>query len=450
MKRVGMGSSNQEIVEALSQNLGNRNENLASFLTMLDYIDGNFSIAIDGKWGSGKTVFVKQIIMLLNYYNSFSNIKPLGLQAVIENRGLKLHDIVLQNNFVPVYFNAWDNDEQDDPTLSLIFSIIQEYNGFSNDTKIKKSIVEKIAAIVDAITPWNSGSFSKLAETFQGDDILLPIKNLEKAKEIVMLLLDELLVEKGDKLVIFIDELDRCNPIYAVKLLEKIKHLFDDERFIFVFSTNLEQLSFVIQNYYGSNFASYRYLEKIFDVMFMMNEISIADYMKLQGIPNDSYHFHSICHYMAKHYSFSMRECNRYIQQIKLVYEYAMKQRSGFSDTNGYNFTLIFFLPVLIAVKMRDVIEFVKIIDGKGKDVFIQILCNDDEVTKRIKRYLRTGDQVNISDDEYILQMGEIYDVIFNNLGSSEYHGSNIELDRNAKKYLMDVVSLLNRKLNYE
>ena len=47
----------------------------------------------------------------------------------------------------------------------------------------------------------------------------------------------------GDKLVIFIDKLDRCNPIYAIKLLERIKHFFDHENIIFIFSVNVNKLT---------------------------------------------------------------------------------------------------------------------------------------------------------------------------------------------------------------
>lgn len=46
---------------------------------------------------------------------------------------------------------------------------------------------------------------------------------------------DEVIVEHAQKLVIFIDELDRCRPSFALEMLERLKHYFDDDRIILLF-----------------------------------------------------------------------------------------------------------------------------------------------------------------------------------------------------------------------
>lgn len=63
---------------------------------------------------------------------------------------------------------------------------------------------------------------------------------------------------------IFIDELDRCRPDYAIRLLEGMKHLFNARGVCFVVSTNLKQLSSSVKAVYGSEFDAYRYLKKFF------------------------------------------------------------------------------------------------------------------------------------------------------------------------------------------
>ena len=78
--------------------------------------------------------------------------------------------------------------------------------------------------------------------------------------------LDSLLPEKAYRLVIFIDELDRCQPLFAVKLLERIKHYFGNTNLTFVFSTNLAELQNTIRSLYGEQFSASRYLDKFFDV----------------------------------------------------------------------------------------------------------------------------------------------------------------------------------------
>ena len=46
--------------------------------------------------------------------------------------------------------------------------------------------------------------------------------------------LDYICEGQYDKLVVFIDELDRCRPSFAVELLEIIKHYFNNDKVIFV------------------------------------------------------------------------------------------------------------------------------------------------------------------------------------------------------------------------
>ena len=54
-----------------------------------------------------------------------------------------------------------------------------------------------------------------------------PLDSLKSKKELrekVNEFFNSLLPEKGNRLIIMVDELDRCKPSYAVKLLERIKH----------------------------------------------------------------------------------------------------------------------------------------------------------------------------------------------------------------------------------
>jgi hypothetical protein len=73
-------------------------------------------------------------------------------------------------------------------------------------------------------------------------------------------------------LFIFIDELDRCRPDYAIRLLEGIKHLFDAKNVCFVVSTNMTQLSESVKAVYGSGFEAYRYLKRFFAFEYMLPE----------------------------------------------------------------------------------------------------------------------------------------------------------------------------------
>lgn len=86
-------------------------------------------------------------------------------------------------------------------------------------------------------------------------------------REIMREKLTELIPNHG-KLWIFIDELDRCRPDFAVKTMEIIKHFFDITNVVFVFSVDLEQLSKTIQKVYGIGIDTDAYLRKFFDFIY--------------------------------------------------------------------------------------------------------------------------------------------------------------------------------------
>jgi hypothetical protein len=69
---------------------------------------------------------------------------------------------------------------------------------------------------------------------------------------------------------IFIDELDRCRPDYAIELLEGIKHLFGVPGIYFVVATNMRQLGESTKAIYGSGFDGQQYLKRFFDLEFSL------------------------------------------------------------------------------------------------------------------------------------------------------------------------------------
>ena len=71
---------------------------------------------------------------------------------------------------------------------------------------------------------------------------------------------------------IVIDELDRCRPTYAVKLLEEIKHLFDVPGLIFILALHGEQLSHSVAGAYGATFDGQAYLRRFFDRQYVLAE----------------------------------------------------------------------------------------------------------------------------------------------------------------------------------
>ena len=62
--------------------------------------------------------------------------------------------------------------------------------------------------------------------------------------------------------VIFIDELDRSNPKFVIKLIEQLKHIFEIPNIAFILTVNKKELSNTIKGIYGSEMDGYAYYKK--------------------------------------------------------------------------------------------------------------------------------------------------------------------------------------------
>lgn len=101
-----------------------RNKSIVTFIELLDKIDNNVAIALDDSWGNGKTFFVKQTQIVLQSSNS-SDEKLNDIRQCMEK--LLKHDKA--RNYLPVYYDAWSNDNDIDPILSIVFKMLQEIDG---------------------------------------------------------------------------------------------------------------------------------------------------------------------------------------------------------------------------------------------------------------------------------------------------------------------------------
>lgn len=174
-------------------------------------------------------------------------------------------------------------------------------------------------------------------------DILAVVKTEEDIKECVRNILNDIIVEKGEKLVIFIDELDRCMPSFAIEMLERIKHYFDDERI-----------------YYGNEFDSTRYLNRFFDISINLPELDSFYKQKAQCFNSSNYWLTKIADELSDYYSFSLRD--------KLIY----KSRIESVDKNylippySEGLLMALFVAIIIILDMINAKEKKKFLEGKS------------------------------------------------------------------------------------
>ena len=68
------------------------------------------------------------------------------------------------------------------------------------------------------------------------------------------------------RVVVLIDELDRCHPDYAIALLEAMKLVFGQKGFVFVLMVNADYLERIADRRFGSAVDGERYLDKFVDL----------------------------------------------------------------------------------------------------------------------------------------------------------------------------------------
>lgn len=437
----------ENIIKTIKSNVLGRNKTIKNFIKILYSMSEQNIISINGNWGTGKTFFTKQVIEIIKCL-SFEEyeIDP-QISEFIKSIEIELIDIDIRNQIFPIYFNAWEYDSNEDPLLTLIYSIIEQNPYFFDKTVSDESIKEKICKIISSFkvgVSLSDETGKSLGIEVQYNHkknapITKDIISIEALKQTFKELLSDVMVEKANKLVIFIDELDRCNPNFAVKLLERVKHFFDDDRFVFVFSTNLNELQYTVKKFYGEGMDGYSYLDKFFDLQFALPNINIENYINSLGIIviNDGKYFDICLKEIAYICNFSLRNCNRYIKLIALTYNYIRSNA-------GYELAKVILFPILLAIKMNDINVYSKIINGNGENELQNIILKSNELIRIFNIFFSCKENEN----NFEFDFSTLYKYIFINKQEIGWQTIQIGNERieyaQTRKILFEMLSFLN------
>lgn len=339
--------SDKVIFDYFKGDLIGRNKSVIKFISYLNAINTNCSIAIDGRWGSGKTVFVKECQMIINQINDFiqsnEEINNEDLKFYIKNSTYYRDELEIKPQ-IAIYYDAWENDDED-PILSLLYEICRTPYCDPNFFKTRNiiDIAKEICKLV------KGKDFSDLFKSLKGDDKLTSVKQSKGLKELINDFFNSLLPEQGERLVVFIDELDRCKPSFSVDFLEKIKHYFYNDKITFVFSINSEELQNTIKKYYGESFDGYKYLSKLFDLYIELPQADLTNYYRKLKLQNKIRSAHFIIDSVFTKYNFQFRE----IKKFMILYNIIVCNKDidiMFNNLeNAYNFSMAFILPLFIS-----------------------------------------------------------------------------------------------------
>ncbi|ETD80682.1 KAP family P-loop NTPase fold protein [Rhodobacter capsulatus] len=231
-----------------------------SLTDLVDALESPTVIALDGPWGSGKSHFLK--LWAGAHKQSF------GGKAQV------------------VYFDAFKEDFLDDPLVSLVAAMGERASSenATNMAKVKRAAWKVAKPVLRLGAAFLTGGASEgaaagvqaVAEQLSDEagnalDAAEAFWHREDGRRAAMREFIEALREMtapgdegtpGSKLVIIVDELDRCRPDYALSLLETIKHFFAVDGVHFVLGVNLRELENSVKARYGDGCHADIYLQK--------------------------------------------------------------------------------------------------------------------------------------------------------------------------------------------
>ena len=377
MKSIELLPTDENILDTIYKDPFNRNIEIEAFLKMLTTIEGHFSISIDGKWGSGKTFFIKQCEMVLNVLDGENSLDS-------EKSSKILHSSILsQNNLREslkkqkcVYFDAWANDSYGTPLIALLNTLINNQNLLKiADLEKLKSTLKKIGEkFLSEKIGFDVSLFDQVIQRKEIQDFQEQLDLHEYIENVI-----NSLIEDGQRLNIFIDELDRCNPRFAVKLLEEIKHYFLLDNITFIFSTNIEELSKTVNKFYGNEFSGDKYLNRFFDLSLSIPEIDQVSYFRYLTSKDSSWVYKKNELAVIKFLNMSLREVNSFVTNNEIIdYQKLASNPEIFTREHKdiYMYVLWSVVPILVGFHTVNDSLYRRIISGTGKEVFSEALRN--------------------------------------------------------------------------
>ncbi len=255
-------------------------ENVIKVVNQLSDIRKGCCFSIEGGWGIGKTFVIENIE---------ERLKEIQLEKTNDDRYFVFH------------YNCWQHDYYEEPAVAIISAMLASIN------EDEALLNEDTDNLVKAGYEFAKEKFKEIAGLYiknkiginlisLADDINSKKREAEKAEwefdkmfnfsqtiEKVRKKLQEIAKERT--IVLFVDELDRCIPQYAIKVLERLHHIFYGlENIVVVLAIDRGQLEHSVEEMFGmkkddSSIDVDRYLKKFIDFSMVLDN----------GVVNESY-----------------------------------------------------------------------------------------------------------------------------------------------------------------
>ena len=327
-----------------------------SLFNLINNTEDELVLALDAPWGEGESTFIKMW------------------------RGL-----LAENKVANVYFDAFENDYQQDPLLAIssqLYALIDKKDD-STQAEFKKKALSALKVIGRASL---RVGIKALTAGVLDETILEQTDNIEDASDEASDLIDNFIAKQltkseensksllafkeylstlgeklgaGKNLVFIIDELDRCKPKFSLAILESIKHLFSVPHITFVLVMNRTQLEEAVKCEYGAGVDASRYLQKFVSVWTSLPKSNfdhqslgngyVRSCLKAMNFEVKTQAQHDAIGYieeLVNHYNLSLREVEKTLTNFAIIYN-----ATDECNLNSEYLTLAIFLCVIKVIK---------------------------------------------------------------------------------------------------
>jgi hypothetical protein len=318
------------------------------------------------------------------------------------------HYLITDKKKKVIYFNSFKNDYIEDPFTALLWELLKEFEtDKSNVAKIKERWINimkwiipltwKIGArfIMGWDITWVEDKLEELIEGSIADWIKNILEEYSKQDDAITAFKDTLesIIKKEWEIIFIIDELDRCRPDFALRLLERIKHFFDIKWLYFVLGINKKQIEKYVTHLYG-NIDATKYLQKFIDIESVLpsnldkskNDIEKyieflfkkSEWIFLEKLEWERNHIIQVFKRIALSFKCSLRD-------IEKAFNYLILIRKSAGSEEYLSWTLS---AILVFLKAIDVNKFIEMKSGKLEKEFIIKDLNIEQIEDKYKELI--------------------------------------------------------------
>jgi ABC-type dipeptide/oligopeptide/nickel transport system ATPase component len=278
-------------------------------------------IALYGNWGSGKSSIVETLIDRYKEANK-------KLETTFNSKSIN-------EELITIKFDAWKYEKEDNLPYALLDFILSK---LENHKKANLGIRTKIKIIKDKLLKSGKIVFKSIGAKFEFFGIEIGLEqDDDKRKEIDNLfegfnILSNILKKNNKRLIVFIDDLDRCEVENVLNLLSSIKLLFaSGDNINYFCAVDKEAVSKALKNKYDDKVKSEEYLEKIFNFSFHMPEYSVEKFVKQYEFFNND----EIAKKLAEFFKAINFTNPRHLKKVLNKYEYLINVKNSENISNN-------------------------------------------------------------------------------------------------------------------